>query len=49
MYVDLVRLFGVIINNNFFLSGTLEMNLKWRCPGFTEEKALKLCKALGIG
>ena len=46
---DLIRIFGVILNTNFFLSGTLEHNLKWRCPNFQEEKALKLCKALGIG
>lgn len=31
------------------MSGTLEDNLKWRCPKFSREKALKLCKALALG
>lgn len=39
---------GVIMNENFFLSGTLKENLSWRTPDFNEELVLKIAKELGM-
>lgn len=40
---------GVILNENFFLSGTIRENLSWRNKHFDEETAVKIGKELGLG
>jgi ABC-type bacteriocin/lantibiotic exporter with double-glycine peptidase domain len=35
---------GVIMHENFFLSGTLKSNLSWRVPHFNEEEVHRLAK-----
>jgi ABC-type transport system involved in cytochrome bd biosynthesis fused ATPase/permease subunit len=37
------------MDENFFISGTLEENLKWRCLDFDEQLAYQLAKKVGIG
>ena len=39
---------GVIMHENFFLSGTLKENIAWRVPHFNEEEALSLAKEIGM-
>lgn len=39
---------GVILHENFFLSGTLKENIAWRVPHFNDEEALSLAKEIGM-
>ena len=45
---DIKKTVGVIMDNNFFFSGTLEDNLKWKNYSYDEELAVELGRKLNL-